>query len=61
MNRNVALNSEMRGEFTEVNALLIGSIGSLTETSEIQLEAYNRAFRDLRDLEPDNVVKNLVH
>ena len=47
MNRNVALNSEMRGEFTGVNALLIGSIGSLTETSEIQLEAYNRAFREV--------------
>ena len=31
-------------EFGQINALLIGSIGSLVETSEIQLESYNKAF-----------------
>ena len=33
-------------ELTRVSSLLIGSIGTVVETSQLQLEAFNGAFKE---------------
>ena len=33
-------------ELTRVSSLLIGSIGTIVETSQVQLEAFNGAFKE---------------